>query len=87
MIAFKRWAGSEEVIVVASLNDSPFTNGYVIEKDLPGIPNAAWKEIFNSDSSRYGGGNVGNFGAVVNSRGGRLNIVIPAAGLVVFARQ
>lgn len=87
IIAFKRWTGDEEVLVVASLNDAAFANGYDIEKDLIAIPNAGWKETFNSDSASYGGQNVGNRGAVVRSTGGRLNVVIPAAGLVVFARQ
>ena len=87
LVAFKRWIADEEVIVVASLNDTAFANGYVIEKDLLAIPNAGWKEVFNSDSAIYGGQNVGNAGAVIGSAAGRLNVVIPAAGLVVFVRQ
>ena len=59
----------------------------MIAKDLLGIPDAGWKEIFNSDAAGYGGQNVGNLGAIVGSSGGRLNVVIPAAGFVVFARQ
>jgi 1,4-alpha-glucan branching enzyme len=87
VVAFKRWDGSEEMIVFASLNDTPFANGYLIEKDLLAIPNADWKEILNSDGADYGGQNIGNLGAVVGSDGGHLNVVIPAAGLVVFAKQ
>jgi len=87
IVAFKRWIGEEEVIVVASLNDAAFPSGYVIQKDLIAIPNARWKELFNSDSASYGGQNVGNLGAAVESSGGGLNVVIPAVGLVVFARQ
>jgi 1,4-alpha-glucan branching enzyme len=87
VVAFKRWAGDEQLIILASLNDAAFANGYTIEKDLAGIPNGAWKEIFNSDSARYGGQNVGNRGAIVTSADGRLNVVIPAAGLVVFVRH
>jgi 1,4-alpha-glucan branching enzyme len=87
VIAFKRWVGSEAIIVVASLNDEPFANGYLVEKDLVGIPDGGWKEILNSDSASYGGSNVGNLGGVLVSSGGRLNAVIPAAALVVFARQ
>jgi hypothetical protein len=33
VIAFKRWSADEEVIILTSLNDAPFANGYVIEKD------------------------------------------------------
>jgi 1,4-alpha-glucan branching enzyme len=87
VVAFKRWDGNEEMIVVASLNDIPFASGYVIEKDVLAIPNAGWKEILNSDGADYGGQNIGNLGAVVGSSGGRLNVVIPAVGVVVFAKQ
>ena len=87
VIAFKRWTGDEDVIIVASLNDRAFANGYAIEQDLVAIPNAGWKEIFNSDNARYGGQNVGNGGGIAASASGRLDVVIPAAGLLVFARQ
>jgi 1,4-alpha-glucan branching enzyme len=87
VIAFKRWSGNEEVIIVASLNNAPFANGYVIEKDLLAIPNAGWKEVFNSDAALYGGQNVGNGGAVILSNQSRFNVVIPASGFVVFVKQ
>jgi 1,4-alpha-glucan branching enzyme len=87
IIAFKRWDGDEEIIVVASLNDAPFVNGYVIEKDPLAIPEAGWKEVLNSDGESYGGRNVGNGGAVIASAAGRLDVVVPAAGFVVFVRQ
>jgi 1,4-alpha-glucan branching enzyme len=87
VLVFKRWLDDDEIIVAASFNDTAFAGGYVIEKDVIGIPNVGWKEIFNSDSAAYGGWNVGNRGAVVGSRDGRLEVVIPAAGFVVFARQ
>jgi 1,4-alpha-glucan branching enzyme len=87
VIAFKRWSGDEEVIIVASLNNTSFANGYVIEKDLLAVPNAGWKEIFNSDAAIYGGQNMGNWGAIIPSTQGRLNVVIPASGFVVFVKQ
>jgi 1,4-alpha-glucan branching enzyme len=87
VIAFKRWSGGEEVIIVASFNNTAFTNGYVIEKDLLAIPNAGWKEIFNSDATIYGGQNIGNWGSVILSIQGRLNVVIPARGFVVVVKQ
>jgi len=87
VIGFKRWMGDEEVIIVASLNNNPFVNGYLIEKDLPAIPNAGWKEIFNSDAAIYGGANVGNRGATIFSNQGRLNVTIPANGFVVLVKQ
>jgi 1,4-alpha-glucan branching enzyme len=87
VVAFKRWSGAEEVIIVASLNNTPFTNGYVIEKDMPAIPNAMWKEVFNSDAAIYGGQNVGNLSAILLSAQARLNVVIPASGFVVLVKQ
>jgi 1,4-alpha-glucan branching enzyme len=87
VIAFKRWSGDEEVIIVVSLNNSAFSNGYVIQKDLLAIPNARWKEVFNSDAAIYGGQNVGNGGAIIFSTQGNLNVVIPVNGFVVFVRQ
>jgi 1,4-alpha-glucan branching enzyme len=87
VIGFKRWFGSEEIIVVASLNETPFSNGYVIEKDSLAIPAGNWKEIFNSDSSTYGGQNVGNLGAVITTTGARISVVVPATGFVVLVKQ
>jgi 1,4-alpha-glucan branching enzyme len=69
------------------LNDAAFANGYVIEKDDLAIPNGGWKEVFNSDAAVYGGENVGNFGVIISSREHRLNVVIPANGLVVLVKQ
>jgi len=87
VIAFKRWGADEQVIIVASLNNIPFENGYVIEKDVLAIPDAGWKEIFNSDASIYGGRNVGNGGATIASSQGRLNVAIPANGFVMLVKQ
>jgi 1,4-alpha-glucan branching enzyme len=87
VIAFKRWSGDEEVIIVASLNNTSFANGYVIEKDLLAIPNAGWKEVFNSDAAIYGGQKMGNGGAIIPSNQGRLNVMIAASGFVVFVKQ
>jgi 1,4-alpha-glucan branching enzyme len=87
VIAFKRWNGAEQVIVAASFNSAPFANGYVIGKDLLAVPDAGWKEIFNSDAAIYGGQNVGNSGAILSSSQGRLTLVIPANGFVVLVKQ
>ena len=87
VIAFKRWDGNEQVIVAASLNNTPFAGGYVIRKDTLGIPDGGWKEIFNSDAAVYGGQNVGNFGATISASGGSLTATIPANGFVVLVKQ
>jgi len=85
VIAFKRWDGVEEVIVVASFSNFP--QDYVIEKDLLAVPDGVWKEVFNSDAAIYGGGNIGNRGASIRSSCGRFRVTIPPRGLVVFVRQ
>lgn len=85
VIAFRRWSGEEEYLVVASLNDRPFTEGYELVN--PRLGAGLWKEIFNSDAERYGGSNVGNLGAVLHPEGNALRVVLPARGLVVFQRM
>jgi len=54
---------------------------------LLAIPNAGWKEIFNSDAAIYGGQNRGNGGAIIPSSQGRLNVTIPANSVVVLVKQ
>lgn len=87
VIVFKRWSVEEQVIVFASLNNSSFGNGYVVRKDLPAIPNGFWKEIFNSDAEIFGGANVGNAGGIIQSSDGAIEVVIPANGFVIFAKN
>jgi 1,4-alpha-glucan branching enzyme len=87
VIAFKRWIGIEQLIVMASFNNTPFSNGYIIQKDSVGIPDASWTEVFNSDAEIYGGQNTGNFGAAISSHNGTFSANIPATGFVVFAKQ
>ncbi|KAJ9656962.1 hypothetical protein H2201_008324 [Coniosporium apollinis] len=78
---------NEEVIVVGSLNNSAFSNGYTLWKDATAIPNASWKEVFNSDSAFYGGQNIGNYGQAIQVTDNRLNVVLPANGFVVLVKQ
>jgi len=82
VIGFRRWGDGSEFLVIGTLNNSGFADGYVISSD--GIPGGNWREIFNSDSSRYGGRNLGNDGATLSSAGGNLSLRLPACGLVVL---
>ena len=84
VIAWRRWDETEELLIVASLNNHPFDTGYTIESFRLG--DGSWREIFNSDSSPYGGDNIGNFGATIPSNDGRIHLVIPANGFVVCQR-
>jgi 1,4-alpha-glucan branching enzyme len=82
VLAWRRWGQGEDYFVLASLNNRPFRDGYTIS-DLR-LPDGRWREIFNSDSSRYGGDGVGNAEALITSSGGVLDAMIPANGLVVL---
>jgi 1,4-alpha-glucan branching enzyme len=84
VIAFHRWDGGSEFLVVGSLNNAAFANGYWIHSDRLG--DAGWTEVFNSDGQAYGGWNVGNGGATLAAENGALNVIIPAAGVVVLRR-
>ena len=87
VIAFTRRQGSTDVLVVASYNDEPFLDGYVIHTDPSRLPAGLWQETFNSDASIYGGSNVGNLGAAVPADHGQIEIRLPANGLLVFQRR
>lgn len=84
VIAFKRWGTHSEALVLASLNNSPFTSGYAIAHGH--LPDAQWREVFNSDAADYGGSNSGNCGATISSQWGQFTAVVPANGFVVFER-
>ena len=86
LIAFTRSAGSERLLVVASLRNQPFFDGYVIQTDPSRLPNGSWREIFNSDAADYGGNGIGNFGGDVPASGGRCQVRVPANGLLVFQK-
>jgi 1,4-alpha-glucan branching enzyme len=87
VIAFVRRQGSNELLVVASLSNTPYDNGYVIETGGDRLHDGGWQETFNSDAGIYGGKDVGNFGAVVPASGGRIQLRLPANGLLVLQRR
>ena len=92
VIAFHRWIEGQgrDVVVVASLNESP-QFGYRL--GLPG--GGRWLEVFNSDvyDDFVNPHVVGNGGAIdangppLHGLPGSAEIVIPANGIVVFARD
>ncbi|MFC5408599.1 alpha-amylase family glycosyl hydrolase [Larkinella bovis] len=86
VLAFKRWLGNEQVLIIASLNNQPF-HRYTIYSDAYRLPSGGWKEIFNSDADQYGGSNVGNGGAVVPASNGQVTVTLPASGFVIFVQQ
>lgn len=82
MLAFRRWHGQEEYLVIASLNDNAFADGYDFNSSR--LPDGQWQEVFNSDSAHYNGNNVGNAGQILQSSNGYLNAVVPANGMIVL---
>jgi len=85
VIAFRRWDDNEELLIVASLNNHPYTHEYVIKNDR--IGDHQWHEIFNSDAIVYGGSDIGNFGETMASMNGYIHLEIPANGFVIFQRN
>jgi 1,4-alpha-glucan branching enzyme len=86
VIAFIREEPSDQLLIVGSLNNSAFSDGYVIRGDPTSFPDGSWQEVFNSDSSAYGGGNVGNFGSTVRSVAGAMQLRIPSCGFLVLSK-
>jgi 1,4-alpha-glucan branching enzyme len=87
LIAFTRSAGGDRLLVVASLRNQPFADGYVIQTDPARLPDGLWREIFNSDAAIYGGSNLGNFGADISVSAGRFQARVPANGVLVFQKR
>lgn len=81
-IAFRRFHGTEEYLVVGSLANQVH-EGYVIEHGSLG--EGAWREVFNSDSARYGGAGVDNPEPLTSAEN-KLALRIPARGVVVLRR-
>ncbi len=85
VLAFVRDEPTEQLLIVASLNNAAYSNGYLMPAG-PLLPDGSWREIFNSDAAVYGGEGVGNFGSVVRSGQGQIQIVIPANGFLIFSK-
>ena len=84
ILAFRRWQGAEELLVVVSLNNSPFADGYRIQDSR--IADGQWREILNSDATNYGGRGLINPDPI-SSQGGAVTPVVPANSVLVFFRQ
>jgi 1,4-alpha-glucan branching enzyme len=87
VIAFTRRQGTNELLVVASLNNQPFLDGYVIQTQVDRLPSGLWQETYNSDAVIFGGSNVGSFGAAVPVHDGRIQLRIPANGFLVLQKR
>ena len=82
-IAFMRRARDSRDFVVAACNFTPV----VRENVRISVPQAAgYREVLNSDSSLYGGSNVGNLGRV-QVDGGFISVTLPPLAVVFFAPE
>jgi 1,4-alpha-glucan branching enzyme len=83
VIAFRRWDGSDELLVIGSLSNQTFGDGYSIRNSR--IADGGWCEIFNSDASAYGGWGIINPDTLA-STGGVFTPRLPANSVLVFQR-
>jgi 1,4-alpha-glucan branching enzyme len=83
VLAFHRWKGPEHYLVVATLSDGGWPDGYDLKAQS--LPPGRWREIFTSDSSWYDGSGVGNQ-EELHSSAGKLVLKLPARGFVVLRR-
>jgi 1,4-alpha-glucan branching enzyme len=89
VLAFRRWEGSEELLVVGTLSNRAFGNGYRISLPDPADPDPAdglWREILTSDAAEYGGSDLRN-DALILSSGGVITVNLPANTVLVLERQ
>jgi len=80
-IVFHRWRGPENYLVVATLSDRGYPDGYRVKP--PSQTNGSWRQIFSSDEKIYGGDGVGN-DAEITPNNGELTVRVPARGFVVL---
>jgi 1,4-alpha-glucan branching enzyme len=87
VLSYLRRSGDDFVVVIFNFTPVPRHN-YRIGVPEPGT----YREIFNSDSMYYGGGNVGNLAIKTEPKDwmGRpcsINLTIPPLGGIVLAKQ
>ncbi|MGA7428038.1 MAG: alpha-amylase family glycosyl hydrolase [Rhodoplanes sp.] len=83
VLAFRRWLGHKEFLVVATLSNAPFADGYRISHKALRL--GVFVEVLNSDSAAYGGKGVTNPRRLISAHGD-FNAHLPANGIVVFQR-
>jgi 1,4-alpha-glucan branching enzyme len=83
VLAFHRWKGPEHYLVLSTLSDFGWPDGYGL--DVPAsVQTGHWREIFTSDAKEYGGRGVTNENVELAVENKRLNVRLPARGFVVL---
>jgi 1,4-alpha-glucan branching enzyme len=85
VIAFRRLAGTDQLLVVATFSNHDFPS-YRLQTDSWRLPDGGWTEVFNSNAELYSGTNTGNGGATLFAGGGSIEIMLPGNALLVFAK-
>jgi len=81
VLAFQRWSGPEHYLVVSTLSDFGYPDGYTVS--VPNDARGCWREIFSSDAVLYGGGGVSNADEI-SADDGQVTVKLPARGFVVL---
>jgi 1,4-alpha-glucan branching enzyme len=81
VLVFRRWKGPEHYLVIATLNDFGWPDGY--EVTVPNVATGNWREIFSSDAEVYGGTGVSNEGEI-EVVDGKITARVPARGFIVL---
>ncbi|NIY71347.1 1,4-alpha-glucan branching protein GlgB [Marivivens donghaensis] len=87
VFTYLRRGNTDDAVALVALNMTPIERGdYRI-----GVPSGGfWREAMNTDSERYGGANVGNFGGVeaedISAHGHQhsIRVTLPALSAVIF---
>ena len=89
VVTFIRKGSRPRDVMLFACNFSPVPrSGYKLGAPVGG----EWREVFNSDAALYGGGNVGNSGAVIavaeqtHGRPFTLDVVLPPLAVLAFRR-
>ncbi|HSC89745.1 MAG TPA: alpha-amylase family glycosyl hydrolase [Polyangiaceae bacterium] len=85
VLAFVRSAGTEKHLIVASFANQAYP-AYELTTDAHRLPDGCWVEIHSSDAEAFGGWNEGNGGEGRWSNAGRIELLVPRAAIVVFAK-
>jgi 1,4-alpha-glucan branching enzyme len=81
VLAFHRWKGPEHYLVIGTLSDTGWPDGYRLP--APSLSGGRWREIISSDEVAYGGAGVANAEdmPVVD---GHIELKLPARGFIVI---
>jgi 1,4-alpha-glucan branching enzyme len=82
LLAFHRWKGPEQYLVVATLSDKGWPEGYQLEASAL---SGRWREIFTSDEVLYGGSGISNESEIETAEG-KLQLRLPPRGFIVLRR-